>query len=180
LRSSEGKEKGFEITIRKVGPVTDFLFQQNPRAGFEVPMLGIGGEFEIKQEESVTPFVAGGVGITPLLGHLGKLDLGSGRFKLLWAVRVGDADFVVDTLKQYPELAKATEVFVTGSAEDEREAVRRKMTTLGAKVHTRRLAKSDLDSVIAGKWYLCAGKPFRKQVLSLLEGKEVVFEDFDY
>ena len=38
-------EKEFDITIRNVGVVTNFLFRQNDRAGFEVPLVGVGGEF---------------------------------------------------------------------------------------------------------------------------------------
>jgi hypothetical protein len=53
--SSIGRETQFAITIRKVGPVTKHLFQQNERAGFEVPILGIGGDFKIvKNEHSIT------------------------------------------------------------------------------------------------------------------------------
>ncbi|KAF2633998.1 oxidoreductase-like protein [Macroventuria anomochaeta] len=178
-----GVEKEFDITIRKVGPVTEYLFQQNERAGFEVPILGIGGEFKIAQKEEgggVTPFVAGGVGITPLLGQLANLDLSSERFKLLWTVKATDVGLVVDTLSRYPQLAKGTEVFVTGKAREIDEKKMKKVTDFGAKVELRRLAKADLDGVEADRWYLCAGKPFRKQVLSWLPGREVIFEDFDY
>ncbi|KAF2128863.1 oxidoreductase-like protein [Dothidotthia symphoricarpi CBS 119687] len=66
-----GNEREFEITVRKVGPVTDHLFRQNERSGFEVPMLGVGGDFTVVQTgDGITPFLAGGVGITPLLGQL--------------------------------------------------------------------------------------------------------------
>jgi ferredoxin-NADP reductase/predicted pyridoxine 5'-phosphate oxidase superfamily flavin-nucleotide-binding protein len=171
-----GRDQEFEITIRKVGPVTEFLFLQNERAGFEVPVLGVGGEFKIEQSEGhVTPFVAGGVGITPVLGQLGQLDLQPGRFKLLWAVKGADVEFAVQTLQQYPGLVGVTEVYVTGS--DERVG---KLTELGVRVEKRRLTKNDIDAVQAETWYLCAGKQFRKQVLDWLPGKKVVFEDFDY
>jgi hypothetical protein len=33
---------------------------------------------------------------------------------------------------------------------------------------------------MADKWYMCAGKGLRKQILEWLPGKEVVFENFDY
>lgn len=181
LLDGEGEKEGvFEITIRKVGPVTAFLFQQNPRAGFEVPMLGVGGEFAVEQGVGVTPFVAGGVGVTPLLGHLGSLDVDPARLKLFWAVRRDDVDFVADTFKQFPKLGLATEVFITGGKEEDAQSVQDLFTQTGTKVHMRRLSKSDLEGVQADKWYLCAGKLFRKQVLGWLEGKEVVFEDFDY
>ncbi|KAF3037128.1 hypothetical protein E8E12_007822 [Didymella heteroderae] len=174
----------FEITIRRVGPVTAYLFQQNARAGFEVPLLGIGGEFEITQdstgsEASVAPFIAGGVGITPLLGQLAGLDLAPEKLRLLWAVKAADAGLVVDTLQRCPALGKVADVFVTGSAADAGKAWE-EVRSAGARVEFRRLAKADLEAVQAGRWYLCAGKPFRKQLLEWLPWKEVVFEDFDY
>jgi hypothetical protein len=66
----------FEITIRRVGPVTDFLFRHNTRSGLEIPLQGFGGEFFIQQGvgEKVS-FIAGGVGITPLLAQVHDLDL---------------------------------------------------------------------------------------------------------
>lgn len=47
---SSGKEEKegfdqFEITIRKVGVVTNFLFGCNIRSELEVPVKGFGGEF---------------------------------------------------------------------------------------------------------------------------------------
>ena len=173
-------DEKFDITIRKVGPVTNFLFQQNARAGLEVPILGIGGDFNIAQGQGVTPFVAGGVGITPLLGQIHELDLAPHKFRLLWAVKGADVGLVVNTLDLYPELAQAADVFVTGSIGDAEEAGLKKVQEAGVRVERRRLAKSDVESVRVDRWYVCAGKPFRKQVVGWLPGKEVVFEDFDY
>ncbi|CAN9090769.1 unnamed protein product [Alternaria alternata] len=86
-----GKESEFEMTIRNVGTVTRFLFQQNERAGLEIGALGVGGEFKIEKTDGrKVVFVAGGVGITPLLGQVGGLDLEAGGFKLIWAVRSED------------------------------------------------------------------------------------------
>jgi len=180
--AEDGEEKTFDITIRNVGPVTKFLFQQNERAKFEVPILGVGGEFKIQQDEGgLTPFVAGGVGITPLLGQLHVLDLAPKRFKLLWTLRAVDFGLVVDTMERYPGLAGATEVFFTGDARsDGFDGKIKWLEDRGVKVHMRRLGKENLDAVEAETWYLCAGKVLRKEVLSWLGGKRVVFEDFDY
>lgn len=82
----------FEITIRRVGVVTDFLFGyglgKRGREEVEVGVLGFGGEFEVQlpagrdspsgtgtgegegEGEGVVGFVAAGVGITPLLPSL--------------------------------------------------------------------------------------------------------------
>jgi ferredoxin-NADP reductase/predicted pyridoxine 5'-phosphate oxidase superfamily flavin-nucleotide-binding protein len=175
------KQKEFEITVRNVGPVTKFLFKQNERAGFEVPVLGVGGDFTIYQaEEGVTPFIAGGVGITPLIGQLGRLDVSPARFQLFWTVRMADSGLVLDTLQRYPGLGKAVKVFFTGASEIDGKLHEELSIEHGAEVFTRRLKKDDLGGVQAGTWYLCAGSQFKKEVLGWLEGKEVVFENFDY
>lgn len=178
------RQETFDITIRKVGAVTKHLFAQNARGGFEVPILGVGGGFEITQRAgTVTPFVAGGVGITPLLGQLRKLDTAPGRFKLYWTLRAGDVALVVDTLRLNPGLAGATAVFFTGEARSGHvESLIEEVKGMGAEVVMRRLTKGDLDieDGAKGTWYLCAGKMLRKEILGWLDGKEVVFEDFDY
>ncbi|KAH6865410.1 hypothetical protein BKA58DRAFT_389422 [Alternaria rosae] len=176
-----GKEKEFEITIRKVGTVTGFLFQQNERAGLEVGVLGVGGEFKVEntgQGESV--FVAGGVGVTPLFGQVGALDLANGGFMLLWAVRGDDIGLVRDTFKRYPGLGKCTKVFLTGMAVEGELAKTRDEVKAEAEVVDRRMVKGDLQDVKADTWYVCAGKAMRKEVTGWLEGQKVVFEDFDY
>jgi len=84
--SSEPTTSGeLEITIRKVGVVTNFLFRTNPKAGLEIPLRGFGGDFFVQQShatlqeltepilETSSPkeikgdsvlFIASGVGIT--------------------------------------------------------------------------------------------------------------------
>ncbi|KAF2242216.1 hypothetical protein BU26DRAFT_524404 [Trematosphaeria pertusa] len=179
------KEKEFEITIRNVGVITSFLFKQNDRAGFEVPIVGVGGEFKIEQranDAQVTSFVAGGVGITPLLGQLEGLDTSPGRFKLFWTTRPADANLALETLQRHTGLAKSTEIFFTGlNASKEIEEKIEEIEKMGAKVERRRrIGKNDLNALNADTWYLCAGKPLRKEVLTWLEGKRVIFENFDY
>jgi ferredoxin-NADP reductase/predicted pyridoxine 5'-phosphate oxidase superfamily flavin-nucleotide-binding protein len=200
------KQKTFDITIRNVGAVTSYLFRQNPRGGFEVPVLGVGGEFRIQQDEHgekrvVTPFIAGGVGITPLLGHIDSLDITPDRFVLFWTLRLVDINLVLDTISQYPCLAPCMRVFFTGAgtgngkdgSNSEQEEVKKGVKELeekGVSVRMRRLMKQDLEETGADTWYLCAGKGFRQEVLGWLEGggegdgkgkgRRVVFEDFDY
>jgi ferredoxin-NADP reductase/predicted pyridoxine 5'-phosphate oxidase superfamily flavin-nucleotide-binding protein len=182
--SGDGPQNSFDITIRNVGVVTSYLFRQNDRAGFEVPIVGIGGEFVIEQEsdaKKVTPFIAGGVGITPLLAQLGGLELQPNRLKLLWTTRLADIDLVLNVLETYPDLAQCTEVFFTsGTAIADSETKLEQLETKGAKVSKRRLIRSDLDIEEAGSYYLCTGGPLRKDLLGWLEGKVVIFENFDY
>jgi ferredoxin-NADP reductase/predicted pyridoxine 5'-phosphate oxidase superfamily flavin-nucleotide-binding protein len=179
-------EREFDITIRKVGPVTRFLFSQNERAGFQVPVLGVGGDFSItksqqqqeQQEQGIIPFIAGGVGITPLLAQVPLLDLSPHRFRLFWTLRGEDAGLVADTFERYPGLAACTKVFFTGLQDS--SGVIGLGDAPGATIEHRRLTKSGLQDVEAETWYLCAGKGMRREVLGWLEGKKVVFEDFDY
>ncbi|KAF2649090.1 hypothetical protein K491DRAFT_611511 [Lophiostoma macrostomum CBS 122681] len=192
-KEKEGKGQGeseFEITIRNVGAVTGFLFRQNARAGFEVPVLGVGGDFWIPESE-VIPFIAAGVGITPLLGHLPLLHTHthihphSTTLRLFWTLRAADVGLVRDSLDRYPQLAGCVDVFFTSADQSESMEVEIKeqvqaLREKGVRVHERRLVKGDLEGVEAQTWYLCAGKGFRKEVLGWLEGRRVVFEDFDY
>lgn len=176
------EEQEFEVTFRKVGPVTGFLFQQNERAGVEVKVLGVGGDFRIRQQENLlTPFIAGGVGITPLLGQLQELDLSRSRLRVLWTLKASDVDLVVDVLTRHPGLAECVEVFLTGNVlgpHVDRSVLR--LRDAGVKVENRRLAREDLDTIDAATWYMCAGKLLRVEILAWLTGKTVVYEDFDY
>jgi ferredoxin-NADP reductase len=174
------KQSEFDITIRRVGPVTRFLFQQNERAGFEVPILGVGGDFRVEQNEdaALVPFIAGGVGITPILGQLSTLDLSPAHFRLLWTLKAADSGLVVDTLKRYPEVAQSTIVFLTGDLGGKGEIEQIKL--FGAEVRNGRVTKDAVDEIDAETWYICAGRTLRKEMLLLLQHRKVVFEDFDY
>jgi len=169
------KEQQFDITIRKVGAVTRFLFRQNTRAGLEVQVRGVGGGMQIETDGSAA-MVAGGVGITPLLGQTARLQLQKEKFKLFWSVRAEDVGLVKDTFARYPGLAKCTVVFFTGEVGDSVKEVLGRET----RIVDRRLRKSDIEDVEAEAWYLCAGKGMRKEVLGWLDGRKVVTEDFDY
>ncbi|KAI4156436.1 MAG: hypothetical protein L6R39_001107 [Caloplaca ligustica] len=175
----------FEITIRNVGKVTKFLFRQNVKAGIEVPIQGFAGTFVIRQPDGeVVPFVAGGIGITPLLAQLPDLDLG--RIKLLWTINNKDIGLVLDSFDRCPQLARSTTVFVSGAAD---AAVRgQELQTMprleqyGAQVLPRRMVGSDIQGLqgLSTTWYICAGSALRQALLSWLPGKKVVYEDFDY
>lgn len=173
----------FEITIRKVGPVTEFLFQQSDRSGLEVPLRGFGGEFAIEQpgEGEEVGYVAGGVGITPLLAQIPALDLR--RMQLLWTVRMEDLKLVVDTIEKYPRLGPSARVFVTGlRAEDENgwRSIAESLRGAGVRLELRRPLKSDLDIPQVQTWYVCASKALSSVVFRWLEDRRVVYESFDY
>lgn len=178
----------FEITIRKIGPVTEFLDRLNDRSGLEVPIRGLGGDFhiDVTDDAGFIPFIAGGVGITPLLAHLPSLIPFKDRLHLIWSVRAEDLGLVLDTVQHYPAVASRTALFVTNwpvqTEAKSSETLLHNIKTAGvARVETRRIQKDDLMSVgTVKKYYLCAGKQLRTSVLAWLEGKNVVFEDFDY
>lgn len=175
------KDDEFEITIRKVGVATELLFKQRiDRMPFEIGVKGFGGEFEVQQrdgEERIC-FIAAGVGITPILPSLFGLDFG--RLRLVWTVREEDVGLVLDVLDRHEGLGKVTEVFVTGSKSGTEESVK-SIEEKGAKVHSRRLQKEDVDrGEQISRYYLCTGVPLRKQLSEWLAGQEVVFEDFNF
>ncbi|KAL9035722.1 MAG: hypothetical protein Q9180_004707 [Flavoplaca navasiana] len=188
--SSSGRggtpEDEVEITIRNVGKVTAFLFRQNVRAGLEVPMKGFSGTFAIHQDEDeIIPFVAGGIGITPLLAQLPDLDLR--RIRLIWTMNITDIGLAIDTFERYPPLARSTMLYLSGAADGGQEGLQ---TTLrleqhGARVCKRRLAASDLLSIqglpaLSSTWYICAGPQLRQALLSWLSDRKVIYESFDY
>ncbi|KAK5166942.1 uncharacterized protein LTR77_007671 [Saxophila tyrrhenica] len=165
------KDDEFEITIRKVGAVTDHLFRHLGKESrergmheLEVGVKGFGGEFEIQQngEERIC-FVAAGVGITPILPSLWSIDYNAGLVK--------------DTLEQHPELSQSLSLFVTDAEEGWAEVQELKRMSLT--VQSRRMQRSDLDLDVS-KYYLCTPLALRKQLLEWLPGKELVFEDFNF
>ncbi|KAF2098281.1 hypothetical protein NA57DRAFT_66633 [Rhizodiscina lignyota] len=182
-KADQPPDDHFEITARTVGKVTHFLTTRRAD-GISIPIRGFGGEFNVGEETQkgeLIPFVAGGVGITPLLGQLAGLD--PKRMRLLWTLRLDDIDLVLDTFSRYPGLAAVTSIFFTGSRSDRSEEFRQKLERLmkeGAKVELRRLQKEDLDGVKSNTWHSCAGTGLQKQLLAWLPGKKVVYESFNF
>lgn len=173
----------FEITIRKVGVVTDFLFRHNIRSKMEVPLNGFGGEFFVDQgTEGKVSFVAGGVGITPLLAQVPELDLL--RLQLYWTVRLTDLGLVLDTFAQYPNLANHTKLFITGEmggcdGMNESTCVK-KLRESGATLQERRIEQGDISEDPANRWYSCTGPGLRDTLVKWLKGKQLSYEDFNY
>ena len=174
----------FEITIRNVGTVTNFLFRQNIRAQLEVPLKGFGGSFTIKQgPKDIVPFVAGGIGITPILAQIHDLDLA--RIQLFWTVSVHDIGLVIDTMERCPVLAPSSRIFISRLSEQspaESSSQIQKLEGYGVHVVTKRMVASDLEgrTDLSATWYLCAGTALRKSLLAWLPAKNCIYEDFDY
>ncbi|EWC46433.1 hypothetical protein DRE_04376 [Drechslerella stenobrocha 248] len=179
----QGREAGqFEITIRKVGSVTRYLFQQNAGAAFEAPIQGFGGEFFIEKcEGGKVGIVAAGVGITPFIAQWGELMKAGLDVKLFWTVRGEDVPFVRGLLERedMQGMKEALRLFVTGRGEGD-EAI----DISAGEVQYRRMQKEDLldteDVDTARKWYVCTGRKMLKEVQDWLQGRPVSWEEFTY
>ncbi|KAJ6256170.1 hypothetical protein Dda_9005 [Drechslerella dactyloides] len=178
----QGRDAGkFEITIRRVGPVTRYLFQQNPGALLEVPVQGFGGEFFIEKcAGGKIGIVAAGVGITPFIAQWEELMKAELDVKLFWAVRERDLPFVKETLERegMKGMKEALRLFITRRQEGE------EVDAPVANVQYRRIQKTDLieegDTDTSRKWYVCTAKDMQKEVLEWLQGQQVSWEDFTY
>lgn len=171
-------ENEFEMTIRTVGAVSDYLFKHKLRMPLEVPLQGFGGEFFLQQDTGETiSFIAAGVGITPVLPQVHDLDLA--RFRLYWTIRADDLNLVLDTFERNPGLVKSTVLFVTGSIKTKTEEWK-KLAGSGALIQKRRIVKDDLAGDSAVRWYLCTGPILRNSLLGWLDGEKVLYEDFNY
>ncbi|KAL0636834.1 hypothetical protein Q9L58_004192 [Maublancomyces gigas] len=172
---------GVDILIRKVGTVTGWMFslidkKVKMELGIEVTVRGFGGEFSVAEKGEVN-FIAGGVGITPLLSFLKNRN--EDDLNVWWTVRLSDIGVVREVLSRYPGLKKGVRVFITGGVEHNLEGFE------GMTVFWRRIEKSDLISSKSqgeANWYLCASPELRRKVIGWFEeeGKEVFWEDFGY
>ncbi|CAK1354528.1 unnamed protein product [Cercospora beticola] len=175
------KDDEFEITIRKVGAVTEFLSKHrgsDQRQSLEVGVKGFGGEFEVQQNatESIA-FVAAGVGITPILPSLSRLDFS--RLKLFWSVRAEDLPLVADVVEQHPKVTENLVLFVTNAKEDDENVTLLKGKSVN--VNLRRIEQSDVQlGNEVTRYYLCTSVPMRQRLTEWLPGKELVFEDFNF
>ncbi|KAK0739125.1 hypothetical protein B0T21DRAFT_382239 [Apiosordaria backusii] len=194
------KDIRMEITARKHGPVTGFLWGYNisPRAArLDIPVLGFGGEDNFRvmntlqqEEKKKVVFVAGGVGITPFLGQvdeIASLHEGKEKVELIWSLRAEDLSFAREILERNGGLGKGPRVrlFVTGGCGDVGEGEVEKIKGLEeGTVETRRLTKKDVlgDGYDKNKrkYFLCAGVGMTKVLREWLEGEEVVSESFEY
>jgi len=166
----------FEMTIRSVGTVTRFLCRQNEQSGLELPLRGISGDFVVKSDGTgPIPFVAGGIGITPLLAQLP--DLPMDRLRLFWSLRSDTLDLALDILEAYPGLLQASTLFLTGSVTQDMDE---KLKTLDVRIKRRRMDAEDVKTTKGQTWYICAGPIMQKMLLGWLEDQKVVLESFNY
>lgn len=191
--SNAEQEIKFEITARKHGPVTGFLwgYHISPRAArLEIPVLGFGGEENFRLigtgKEKQKVFVAGGVGITPFLGQVREIAATDHEVELIWSLRADDLPFARDVLGRNEGIKQVkVRLFLTGGCGESGKAEMAKIKGLeGVKVEMRRLTKKDVQGdwfdKERKKYFLCAGVGMMKVLRGWLEGEEVVSESFEY
>ncbi|EON99787.1 putative oxidoreductase fad-binding domain-containing protein [Phaeoacremonium minimum UCRPA7] len=177
-----------EITARKNGPATALLWRHNLRVPLELPVFGFGGEEAFRLPTGSTKdgkeavFIAGGVGITPVLAQASGIVEGGSPLTVLWSLRAEDLPLAVDTFKRLPGLAGRVRLFVTGRIEEKGHQASESLEAMGATIVKRRILKTD---VIEGsgkrrKYYLCTAPEMLKVLTSWLEGEEVIWESFEY
>lgn len=170
--------KRIEITARTNGPATNFLKRHNTRVPLELGVLGFGGEAAFRMptigDGKRAVFVAGGVGITPLLAQARAVLDGNVNLELLWSVNKADIGLVRDVMGRIDGLKEVTRLYVTGGELEEQLDVK--------ELHGRRMIKEDIDKVTGQdvKLYVCAGQTLSRTLDSWLEGQDVVREDFSY
>jgi NAD(P)H-flavin reductase len=184
----------FEITARINGPATGLLSRHNLKAmPLEIPIIGFGGEEGVRLQALAggkTPvFVAGGVGITPLLAQVGDLlkdGVEEVRLKVLWSLKTEDLPLAVEVVERNKGLGGLLSLFVTGNVKDKEQELISKVEQLQANVTRRRLAREDVlqvdyDSTPRDrKYYLCVSPGLQKVLVDWLSGEEVVSESFNY
>ncbi|KAH8427692.1 putative oxidoreductase, FAD-binding [Aspergillus melleus] len=172
----------FEITARRHGNVTRHLFQTNERAGLEVPLKGFGGDFVISSQggQDLLPFIAGGIGITPVIAQLPGIDIS--RLRLFWSMHIDDIGLVVDTFQRFPQLPQSTRLFLTGPDPHDEDVIPHLEAIKGteAQVERHRMHAADLDLSLADVWYFCGSPALKSSVMDWLTGKTVAYEDFNY
>jgi len=188
---ADGSE--FQITARRNGPATGLLWRQNPQALLEVPVLSFGGKEDFRiamgaNNNKKTVFVAGGVGITPLLAQAPELLAANSALSLLWSLQAKDLGLAVDTFERVPGLAGVTQLFVTsgtGGSDDEARAIK-KVEEMGSRVVPGRIMQEHVlearNAARGTKYYLCMSPQLLKLVQAWIEasGEEVVTESFNY
>lgn len=185
LDDRDATEAELQITMRKNGRATGFLWKHNERVPLELPVLGFGGESAFRMPIEKTAgskmpvFVAGGVGVTPLLAQAKGVLAGDVGLEVLWSISKFDVPLVIDAFNRIPGLAAVTTVFITGGKGDEQV---KQLQELGVKAaEARRMDQKDVESLRGErKFYLCAGEGLSKRLRDWLEGQDVVWEDFGY
>jgi predicted ferric reductase len=110
-----------------------------------------------QNSDGIIAFVAGGIGITPLLAQLEDIDIS--RLRLFWSLHVSDIGLVYDTFQHNASLPKFCVLCLSGQIASIREEdllKREAILNSAVSIEQRRVQANDLTSVDAEAWYLCA------------------------
>ncbi|KAL7911894.1 hypothetical protein GGI35DRAFT_301446 [Trichoderma velutinum] len=185
--SNTPQETELQITVKKHGPATHFLWRHKVDTPLKLSVLGFGGQESFRMpvqkasaESPSSVFIAAGVGITPLLAQAPALVRAESDFDVLWSVRGEDIKLAVDSFKRVDGLAARTKLFVTGDHFDSKLV--EEVQNLGSEVVFRRLCEDDLKALKGAecKFFLCTGPTLLERVKGWLTGEQVVWEDFGY
>lgn len=190
-----------EITVRKHGPVTGFLWDYDVQKRLKIPVLGFGGDESFRllaadtvlahQPQVQAVFIAAGVGVTPLLAQAGAVLAAEGAvgvsdagLRVLWSLGAKDLSLAVDVFSRISGLAPRTMLFVTGKIDSFRSLLH-EVKTLGADIILRRMSEDDVlapsrDGKVRVKYYICTGSELSKVLLGWLAGHTTVSENFAY
>lgn len=172
------KSWDFDITIRKVGRITEYLADRAERGiPVEAVLRGFGGDFVIEPVPlGKVAFIASGVGITPLYSVGQKLE--PQQLCVFWSLQAKDIHLALDLFEQYPAVIPSISMFLTGQPAD--------LTSLGKpqaqglKVFQRRMQQTDLQVQDVQRWYSCTSPQMRKIIQDWLPDADLQFEDFSY
>ncbi|KAH8204341.1 hypothetical protein TruAng_001504 [Truncatella angustata] len=187
--SPDPKRVELEITARRHGPVTGLLWKWNLRAPLEVPVVGFGGSdgFRLpygKESGTDVVFVAGGVGITPLMAQAKKLlESDKKSLKLLWTLRAGDLPLAVKVFEQLEGLDKVTNLFVTGRGIEQNSETLERLRMSGVVIEERRVRSEDileLGEKGRRRYYCCTGTTLMTELSKWLKDEDMVYESFNY
>lgn len=176
------------ITAKRHGPATNLLWQHPLDRALKIAVMGFGGKESfhmVKGRNNI--FVAGGVGITPMLAQASSIMEGDDgkKDKVLWSLRAEDLSLAEDSFKNIHGLAAATKLFVTGKIPTlggQEHGVVDRLRDLGAEVKNRRMLEDDFASHKGNgrKFYLCAAPQLLGNLTKWLAEEDIVWEDFGY
>ena len=177
-----------QITTRRHGPATNLLWRQPLQVPLYIPVLGFGGgdgfdTASAREEKAI--FIAGGVGITPLLAQAPSVFASGQRLALLWSLRADDLPLAIDSFDRITGLAGASKLFVTSGTNSlgETEWIK-KLKEMGATVMLGRLTREEVlgakDGEGKNRFFVCTSPEMQSVLQEWLDGETLVVESFAY
>ena len=164
--ASSPMQKGYlEIALNKVGPFTTKLFHAKP--GDLLKFKGPYGKFFFNEEmKNNLVLIAGGTGITPLIGIIRyctdkKL---SNKIKFIYSVRTPDEIIYRDELEKIKKLNKNFDYAVTITRAEEKHDWK----GISGRIDLE-LLKENIEDIEGSIYYLCGPKEFVDNIILMLQ-----------